>query len=115
MEICDGQMQFALAGASCQMPIFGGTKGREYTLNLEELARSFKNSLQSIRALDYDILDVKQTKWHDDFGAIFKDEVKGIETFYTTIITLTFKHVSTCNDAVEMLENFQQLAKRNSI
>jgi dynein heavy chain, axonemal len=60
-------------------------------------------------------LDVKQTRWHDDFGQTFKDEVKGIETFYTTIITLTFKHVSTCNDSVEMLENFQQLAKRESI
>jgi hypothetical protein len=71
--------------------------------------------LKSIKALDYDILDVKQTKWHDDFGQTFKDEVKGIETFYTTIITLTFNHVSTSSDAVEMLENFQQLAKRASI
>lgn len=41
--------------------------------------------------------------------------MKGIETFYTTIIALTFKHVATCSDAVEMLENFQQLAKRSSI
>ena len=115
MEICEGQLQFALRGASCQMPIFGGKKGKEYTISLEELKKRFDESLKGIKALNYDILDVKQTYWHDDFGQVYKDAVKEIEIFYTTIIQLTFKHVSTVSDAVEMLENFQQLAKRVSI
>jgi len=114
-EICEGQLQFALRGASCEMPKFGGTKGKEYTMTLEDLQRRFDESLEPIKNLKYDILDVKQTLWHDDFGQTFKDSVKSIETFYTTIIALTFKHVSTVSDAVEMLENFQQLAKRSSI
>jgi dynein heavy chain len=97
------------------MPIFGSTKGKEYQLNLEDLKLRFDVSLRTIENLDYDILDVKQTKWHDDFGQNFKEEVKGIETFYTTIINNIFKYVSTCSDAVEMLENFQQLSKRASV
>lgn len=97
------------------MPIFGGKKGKEYTISLEELKKRFDESLKGIKGLNYDILDVKQTYWHDDFGQVYKDAVKEIEIFYTTIIQLTFKHVSTVSDAVEMLENFQQLAKRSSI
>lgn len=46
---------------------------------------------------------------------MFKDQVKNIEIIYTTIISKTFAHVSTIEDAVEMLENFYQLAKRQSI
>ena len=32
-EICEGQLQFALA----KMPIFGGTKGKEWTVSLLDL------------------------------------------------------------------------------
>jgi len=58
---------------------------------------------------------VKITRWHDDYGQMFKDHVKNIEIIYQTIIAKTFQHVSTIADAVEMLENFFQLAKRPSI
>jgi len=97
------------------MPKFGGKRGKEYTQSLNVLKEKFDHSLERIRNLTYDILDVKMTQWHDDFGQVYKEEVKEIEIFYTTIIQLTFRHVSTCGDAVEMLENFQQLSKRNSI
>ena len=75
----------------------------------------FDTHLEGIKKLDYDILDVKITRWHDDYGQMFKDHVKNIEIIYTTIISKTFNHVSTIGDAVEMLENFYQLAKRPSI
>lgn len=97
------------------MPVFGGTKGKEWTLSLEDLKKMFDKHLEGIKKLDYDILDVKITRWHDDYGQMFKDHVKNIEIIYTTIISKTFAHVSTIEDAVEMLENFYQLAKRQSI
>lgn len=68
-----------------------------------------------IKELEYDILDVKITRWHDDYGQMFKDQVKLLEIMYTNIISKTFTHVSTIEDAVEMLENFYQLAKRPTI
>ena len=110
-EICEGQLQFALA----KLPIFGGTKGKEWKLSLEDLKKMFEKHLEIIKKLNYDILDVKITQWHEDYGQTFKEEVKQIEIIYTTIIALTFKHVSTLEDAVEMLENFYQLARRPAV
>lgn len=110
-EICEGQLQFALA----KMPIFGGTKGKEWTVSLKDLQTMFEKHLEIIKHLNYDILDVKITQWHEDYGQTFKEEVKQIEIIYTTIIALTFKHVSTLEDAVEMLENFYLLARRPAV
>jgi dynein heavy chain len=72
----------------------------------------FEKYLQSIRNLQYDILDVKMTKWHDDYGQVFKEQIKNLEIIYQNIIALAFKNVSTVPDAIEMLENFDSLAKR---
>jgi len=63
--------------------------------------------------LDYDILDVKRTNWHDDYGQTFKDQIKNLEIMYQNIIS--FKNVATIGEAVELLENFDHLAKRPAI
>lgn len=55
---------------------------------------------------------MKITKWHDDYSHLFKDQSKSLEVMYQNIIGLAFKNVSTVQDAVEMLENFDSLAKR---
>jgi dynein heavy chain len=110
-EICEGQLQFALA----KLPTFGGTKGKEWKAALEDLKGMFEKHLQIIKNLKYDILDVKITQWHEDYGQTFKEEVKQIEIIYTTIVQQTFKHVSTIEDAVEMLENFYCMAKRPAV
>lgn len=94
------------------MPVFGGTKGPEITENLKELQYMFEKYLQSIKNLKYDILDVKNTKWHDDYGQIFKEHIKNLEIIYQNIIALAFKNISTVPDSIEMLENFDSLAKR---
>ena len=112
MEICEGQLQFARKGKNQVMPVFGGVGGPGYTENLLELERMFAKHLQNIKDLNYDILDVKITRWHDDYGQYFKENCKALEMIYHNIITLAFKNVSTVSDAVEMLENFDTLAKR---
>ena len=94
------------------MPVFGGVQGPQYTENLLELQRQFVKHLQNIKNLNYDILDVKITKWHDDYGQFFKEQCKSLEIMYQNIIALAFKNVSSVSDAVEMLENFDSLAKR---
>lgn len=94
------------------MPVFGGTKGPEIKQGLQELEGIFEKNLQNIKNLGYDFLDVKITKWHDDYGQVFKEKIKDLEIIYQNIIALTFKSVSTVPDAIEMLENFNSLAKR---
>ena len=97
------------------MPIFGGSRAKEWTHSLNDLKGLFEKYLDGISQLKYDILNVKITRWHDDYGSMFKENVKNLETIYTTIIAKTFQHVSTIEEAVEMLENFFQLAKRPNI
>lgn len=64
------------------MPVFGGTKGPEITTNLKDLENMFIKYLTQIKKLDYDILDVKITKWHDDYGQVFKEQIKNLEIIY---------------------------------
>lgn len=87
----------------------------EIKANLLQLKSMFEKYLQNISNLDYDILDVKNTKWHDDYGQVFKDQIKNLEIIYQNIIALAFKNISTVPDAIEMLENFDSLAKRPMI
>ena len=89
-EICEGQLQFAQRGESCVMPIFGGSRRQELTHSLNGLKVMFDKDLDNIKQLKYDILDVKITRWHDDYGQLFKDHVKTIEIIYNTIITNSF-------------------------
>jgi hypothetical protein len=97
------------------MPIFGGTQGQVYTANILDLEKAFNSHLAEIEALPYDILDVKQTQWHDHYGQLFKDKVKNLEMSFQNIIALAFKNISTVQDAVELLENFDTLAKRPQV
>lgn len=82
---------------------------------MNELKSEFERYLMKIKELDYDILNFKITKWHDDYGQTFKENVKSIENIYNTTILMTFRCVSTIQDAVEMLENFYVLAKRPTV
>lgn len=110
-EICEGQLQFARKGKGIEMPQFGGSKGYEIKKNLEELESMFAKHLKDIQNLDYDILDVKMTKWHDDYGQRFKENMKNLEIMYMNTISLSFKNITTIPEACEMVENFDKLAK----
>jgi len=114
-EICEGQLQFARKGTDAQMPIFGGTKGMEIIQLLEENRSRFKKHLDKIKGTNHDtILDIKSTKWHDDYAA-FKNGMKDLDNMYEAIIDQAFKNISTVEQGVEMLEAFDSLAKRSSI
>ena len=114
-DICEGQLQFARKGQGITLPQFGGSKGPEIKKNLEELQEMFQKYLKDIKNLDYDILDVKKTKWHDDYGQKFKENQKSLEIMYRNTALHAFKNITTVVEGVEMLENFHQLAKRQLV
>ena len=113
-EVCECQLQFAKKDPNIVMPEFSGTKGSEITNNLNQLERTFAKKLETIRKNKNHILDVRNTKWHDEYIE-FKTGIKNLEIIYQNTITLAFKGISTVQEAVDMLENFEQLAKRPSI
>lgn len=50
------------------LPMFGGTKGPEITKSIVDIQDSFQTLVASLRGISYNILDVKATRWHDDFN-----------------------------------------------
>jgi hypothetical protein len=108
-------LQFARKGKNITLPHFGGSKGPEIKKNLEELQTMFQRDLKAIKDLDYDILDVKKTKWHDDYGQNFKENQKGLEIMYRNTALHAFKSITTVQEGVEMLENFHQLSVRQLV
>ena len=96
------------------LPCFGGTKGPEIESQLLDIQRAFKAKMDMLKKLNYDILDVKATRWSDDFR-ILKSELDNLGTMMTQIIQSAFDIVSTVEGGVELLEAFHYLAKREEL
>jgi dynein heavy chain len=60
------------------------------------------------------ILDVKATRWHDDYSS-FKTGVKDLEIMLQNVIVSAFEGATTVENSVELLEIFHHLAKREAI
>ena len=119
LEVCEGQIQFArksssTKGKSGPLPEFGGTKGSEITKALLGIEENFETQIDRLRKLDYEILDVKTSKWHDDYN-FFKNGVKDLEVMFANVVNTAFDGVTQVNAGVNLLEIFYSLAKRDSI
>lgn len=114
LEVCDSQIQFGGRRDETSFPCFGGTKGPEITNSLVGITQSFQKHIDHLRKLSYNILDVKETHWHDDYGA-FKVGVKDLEAMMTNVIAGAWSTVKTIEEGVELLEAFSHLAKRDAI
>ena len=111
MEVCEAQLQFAPRG---EIPTFGGSRGTEISKSIGDIQISFQKLVANLKYLNYSILDVKATKWHDDYN-VFKSGVKDLEVMMTNVIMLAFESVASLDSRIELLEAFQSLAKRESI
>ena len=60
------------------LPAFGGSRGPEITKYLLDNERNFEKHIDRLSSLNYAILDVKSTRWHDDYS-YFKQGVKDLE------------------------------------
>jgi hypothetical protein len=70
--------------------------------------------ISRLRSLDYDILDVKSTHWHDDFSA-YKNSVKDLEVMFQNVINTAFEGAPTTQAGVELLDAFTTLSYRDAI
>ncbi len=71
-------------------------------------------AISRLRSLDYDILDVKSTHWHDDFSA-YKNSVKDLEVMFQNVINTAFEGAPTTQAGVELLDAFTTLSYRDAI
>eukprot|EP00727_Mastigamoeba_balamuthi_P014495 m51a1_g9670 putative dynein heavy chain axonemal (5182) ;mRNA; r:1243469-1265072 len=116
LEVCEGQVQFARKKGASKEPIpsFGGAHGPEVTKSLTEIERSFERQVQQLKALKYGILDVKATRWHDDFNAFLRS-LKDLELMTQNVINNAFENATTVASGVELALIFKRLAQRDSI
>ena len=100
IEVCEGQIQFARiipGGKKLDIPIFGGSKGIEIAKgyffcanhSLEDIEISFNKLIASLWNIRSFILDVKATRWHDDYNS-FKQGVKDLEVMMQNLIFSAF-------------------------
>ena len=114
IEVCEGQLQFCRRGAKQQSPKFGGTRGHEIAKALVEIQLQFEAQVDKLRSLDYEILDVKTSHWHDDYS-VFKNAVKDLEVMYANVMNAAFEGVTRVSEAMGLLEIFHGLATRDAI
>jgi dynein heavy chain len=116
-EVCEGQTQFArraAGGKTAELPVFGGARGAEVSSQLLAIQASFEKHVSRFRALTYDILDVKATRWHDDYNT-FKNSLKDLEVMFQNVINTAFDGASTTDAGVQLLDAFNSLAQREAI
>jgi dynein heavy chain len=103
VEVCEGQVQFARRslGKQTKLPRFGGARGSEIAKNLLDIQAAFERQLGLLRSVNYFILDVKASMWHEDFNQ-FKKAVKELEASMTNVMSTAFDSVSTVAHGVEV-------------
>ena len=114
-EICEGQIQFARKGKEKEMPYFSGSKNSEIIFILDEIKDSFVKILNKLKdSNENKILDIKSTKWHDDYN-VFKLGMKNLDNMYMNLVNFAFDHISTVEQGIEYMVAFKILSKRETI
>lgn len=97
-----------------KMPTFSGNKGPEIESQLSDIQRAFKSKMAVLRNLEYDILDVKATKWVDDFCAL-KADIDNLSMMMQQIITVSFDSVAHTTSGSEYMEAFFLISKSEEL
>ena len=119
VDICESQMQFMRKSAITKgkpgpLPFFSGTKSVEIVEGIKGIQLSFEKLNKTLRSLDYSILDIRHSKWHDDYNS-FKSSVKDLEVMYINVINLSFESNTSVAEGASLTATFYGLAKRDLI
>ncbi|XP_078057018.1 dynein axonemal heavy chain 2 [Mustelus asterias] len=116
LEVCDCQEFFARweDGEQTPLPCFGGHRGPDITRSLLEIEATFDKNLQMLKHMKNEILDVKNTFWHDEYSR-FRSAIKDLEVMMQNLISSSFETMTTVQQGVEFLDVFQPLSNRETI
>lgn len=91
--------------------VIGGTKGKALTFSIEDIYGDFAGAVSQFQAVPYDILDVEQKSFDDDFYA-FRGKIKELERRLSAILTQGFEDQSTILGRFKLLDSFDTLLER---
>jgi len=112
-DICLCQLQFG-KNKNAKNPIWGGTKRYEITKQLKDIEDKFDDQMKRLFSADIRVEDIKANKWQEEFRN-FSKSIEDLEDIYKNSISSAFKRVNTLEEAVNYVENFYSLAKRQKI
>ncbi|XP_078389870.1 dynein axonemal heavy chain 2 [Cetorhinus maximus] len=115
-KVCDCQEFFARweDGEQIPLPCFGGHRGPDITRSLLEIEATFDKNLHMLKAMKNEILDVKNTFWHDEYSR-FRSAIKDLEVMTQNLISSSFETMTTVQQGLEFLDVFQRLSNRETI
>ncbi len=119
LELCEGQEQFLRKDnvTGCvpgPLPKLGSTKGPGAIKALLGLQQAYEAQIDSVRGLQYDILDVSIHTWHEDYN-LLKGCLNNFEVMYINVMNTVFEDVTEVSEAVGLLKVFCGLSYRQSI
>eukprot|EP01083_Nonionella_stella_P177342 623003_1 len=114
LTVCNGQLQFCRNRNDEVLNSFGGAKGNLIIKSLFEIEDGFLKHIEKLKNLNYNILDVNTTKWHEDY-TYFKNGIKDLEVMMSNIINNAFDGISTIEDGINLLSSFIELSKTESM
>ena len=78
---------------------------------MSDIERDFVELVESLRGLDYHLMDIKATSWHDDYNT-FKEGVKTLDQRTIQVYTSALDAASGLEGKTETLEALNQMARR---
>lgn len=85
-----------------------------FKFRLEDVEEAFEKQLLSLWNIRQFILDVKNTRWNEEYS-LFKQGVKDLEVMIQNAIILAFEDCNTIEGSVELLDIFHHFAIRDTI
>jgi len=92
----------------------GSTKGKVLTNSVRQIYADFLGALASFQALDYDILDVEEKAFDEDFYK-FRCTIKELERRLGAVITQAFDDCTTIGNCFKLMDSFEGLLDRDLI
>eukprot|EP00736_Rhodelphis_marinus_P010572 Rmarinus@m.9666 len=92
----------------------GGTKGRILTMSVKQIHTDFQNAVSSFQSVTYDVLDVDQKQFDEDFYH-FRASIKELDRRLASVICQAFDDCTTVYGCFKLLDSFEGLLDREII
>ncbi|XP_011874784.1 PREDICTED: dynein-1-beta heavy chain, flagellar inner arm I1 complex isoform X2 [Vollenhovia emeryi] len=111
IEICDSSIVF---GRCNKVGIIGGPRGIEYDAYCRQIESLFYESLDEIKLIRDDILNVTKSSWLESMLK-FRNFVVELEGMVKTLIDRVFEEIKTVEEGVEAVYALQRFKHRESL
>ncbi|XP_024873902.1 dynein-1-beta heavy chain, flagellar inner arm I1 complex-like isoform X2 [Temnothorax curvispinosus] len=111
IEICNSSIVF---GRCNKVGMIGGPKGIEYDASCRQIESLFYESLDEIKLIRDDILDVTKSRWLENMLK-FRNFVMELESMVKNLIDRIFEEIKNVEEGIEAIYALQRFKHRESL